>query len=198
MSRGDRGDRVADNASAVGSGNGVSLPPQYLSSSEQLAIDSGGAVSSSSVLPPHLSSSGHRGGIVDGSSNLPPHLSRLLADPPPLLPPHEDGDRATALVLSEARGAEGIFRCTMRGLTELPLPLLRFLRVEGLNLSVLDLRGNRLVSVPSQEQVCMADGEGRGHTWCRGVCDLFRPPPVRSPPPFDCGPPSYSVPSFLP
>ena len=158
MNRGDSGNRGTrvDDGSAVGNGNGGSLPPQYLTSSEQLAISSGGAViSGSSVPPPRLSSSsGHCGGVVGGGgSTLPPHLSRLLADPSPLLPPHEDGDRATALVLSEARGAEGNFHCTMRGLTELPLPLLRFLRAEGLNLSVMDLRGNRLVSVPSLEQV---------------------------------------------
>ena len=85
---------------------------------------------------------------------LPPHLASLLAEPPALLAPNEDvdGDTATALALHDAR-EEGSLRVTMRGLQQLPVPVVRFLKVEGLNLRQLSLTGNRLSVMPPPEQV---------------------------------------------
>lgn len=137
------------------------LVPSTSSNGRPPAAPSPGAPASSH---PRGASSAPGPGLPGAGSGgcLPPHLASLLAEPPALLAPNEDvdGDTATALALHDAR-EEGSLRVTMRGLQQLPVPVVRFLKVEGLNLRQLSLTGNRLSVMPPPEQV-------RGMAWGRG------------------------------
>ena len=97
---------------------------------------------------------GYANGTGAGESpRLPEHLSGLLNDPTPMLPPPQDGDVATSLALQGAREAGGELCFSMKGLLRIPVEMERFMRVEGLNLRSINLRGNRLAEVPSLDQV---------------------------------------------
>ena len=88
-----------------------------------------------------------------GGPRLPRHLADILADPLPLLQPPEDGDVDTALALLGAREGGGELRYSMKGVLHLPLPMERFMRVEGLTIRTINFSGNRLTQFPSLDQV---------------------------------------------
>ena len=129
----------------------VKLSPREnpLNTGTRETLAQGASMSQSSSL-----SYGYANGTGAGESpRLPEHLSGLLNDPTPMLPPPQDGDVATSLALQGAREAGGELCFSMKGLLRIPVEMERFMRVEGLNLRSINLRGNRLAEVPSLDQV---------------------------------------------